>query len=69
MAINKFQRSRLTFQPQSLILESHQHIKTAFSETTWSIELIKKNSSHISFNDIGDVGPTRFAQMMNQGKP
>ena len=30
MAINKFQRSRLTFnfQPRSLILESHQHIKT-----------------------------------------
>ena len=26
MAINKFQRSRLTFQPRSLILESHQHI-------------------------------------------
>ena len=28
MAINKFQRSRLTFQPRSLILESHQYIKT-----------------------------------------
>ena len=29
----------LTFQPKSLILESHQHIKTVFSETTWPIEL------------------------------
>ena len=28
MSINKFQRSKLTFQPRSLILESHQHIKT-----------------------------------------
>ena len=30
MAMNKFQRSWLTFtfQPRSLILESHQHIKT-----------------------------------------
>ena len=28
MAINKFQRSRLTFQPMSLILESHPHILT-----------------------------------------
>ena len=28
MAINKFQRSRLTFQPRSLILEFHQYIKT-----------------------------------------
>ena len=28
MAINKFLRSRLTFQPRSLILESHQYIKT-----------------------------------------
>ena len=28
MTINKFQRSKLTFQPRSLILESHQCIKT-----------------------------------------
>ena len=30
MAINKIQRSRLTFQPRPLILESHQYIKTWF---------------------------------------
>ena len=34
MAINKFQRSRLTFQPKSLILESHQYIKAKFSQKT-----------------------------------
>ena len=41
MAINKFQRSRLTltFQPRSLILESQQHIKTVSSETTRPTEL------------------------------
>ena len=41
MAINKFQRSRLTFnfQPRSLILESHQHIlNIVSSETTRPIE-------------------------------
>ena len=41
MAINKFQRSRLTFDlsAKSLILESHQYIKTVFSKTIGSIEL------------------------------
>ena len=39
MAINKFQRSRLTFQLMSLILESHQYIKTVFSQTIGPIEL------------------------------
>ena len=39
MAINKFHRSRLTFQPRSLILQFHQYIKTVFSENTWPIEL------------------------------
>ena len=28
MTIDKFQMSRLTFEPRSLILESHQYIKT-----------------------------------------
>ena len=36
MAINKFQRSRLTFQLRSLILESNQ---TVFSQTIGQIEL------------------------------
>ena len=27
IAIHKFQRSRLTFQPRSLVLESHQYLK------------------------------------------
>ena len=43
MAINKFQRSRLTFDlsAKSLILESHQFIKTyiVFSQTIGPIEL------------------------------
>ena len=41
MAINKFQRSRLTFDPSAdlLILESHQYIKTVFSQTIGPIEL------------------------------
>ena len=41
MAINKFQRSRLTFDlsAKSLILESHQYIKTVFSQTIGLIEL------------------------------
>ena len=41
MAINKFQRSRLTFDlsAKSLILESHQYIKTVFSQTIGPIEL------------------------------
>ena len=41
MAINKFQRSRLTFQAMPVILESHQYIKTllVFSETTGPMEL------------------------------
>ena len=41
MAINKFQRSRLTFDlsAKSLILESHQYIKTVFSQTIGPFEL------------------------------
>ena len=39
MYINKFQRSLLTFYPRLLILESHQYIKTVFSESSWPIEL------------------------------
>ena len=41
MVINKFQRSRLTFDllAKSLILESHQYIKTVFSQTIGQIEL------------------------------
>ena len=39
MAINKFQQSRLTLQPRSLILESDQYIKTVFSQTIGPIEL------------------------------
>ena len=41
MAINKFQRSRLTFDlsAKSLVLESHQYIKTVFSQATGPIEL------------------------------
>ena len=41
MAINKFQRSRLTFDlsAKSLILESHQYIKTVFSQNFDPIEL------------------------------
>ena len=40
MAIKMFQRSRLTFDLRSLILESLQHIETVFfSETAWPIEL------------------------------
>ena len=42
MSINKFQRSRLTFdlnQPRSLILESLQYIQTVFSESSGPIEL------------------------------
>ena len=35
-AINKFQRSRMTF---DLILETHQYIKAVFSETTWPVDL------------------------------
>ena len=111
VSINKFQRSRLTFQPCSLILESHQHIKTVFSETNWPIEtkfhmttpydrlaktytncyghmtkmatmpiLVKTLVISSSLEPKGhwlwdlvcsieDVGPTRFAQMMNLGWP
>ena len=32
MTINKFQRWRLTFQPMSLKLESHQYLKTMFTQ-------------------------------------
>ena len=39
MAINKFQRSRLTFQLRPLILESNQYIKTVFSQTIGPMEL------------------------------
>ena len=41
LAINKFQRSRLTFDRSAklLILESHQYIKTVFSQTIGPIEL------------------------------
>ena len=39
MAINKFQRSRLTFQLRSHIEESHQYIKTVFSQTIGPIKL------------------------------
>ena len=41
MAINKFQRSRLIFDlsVKPLLLESHQYVKTVFSETIGSIEL------------------------------
>ena len=39
MAINKFQKSRLTFQLRSLIFESHQYIKTVFSQTIGPIKL------------------------------
>ena len=37
MSINKFQRSRLTFDLSAK--ESHQYIQTVFSETTRPIEL------------------------------
>ena len=41
IAINKFQRSRLTFDlsAKSLILESHQYINTVFSQTIGPIKL------------------------------
>ena len=39
MAINKFKRSRLTFELRSLILESHQYIKTVFSQTIGPFDL------------------------------
>ena len=40
MAINKFQRSRLTFELRSFIFESHQYFKTMFfSQTIGPIEL------------------------------
>ena len=29
----------MTFHPRLLVLESHQHIKAVFSETTWPIEI------------------------------
>ena len=103
MAIYKSQRSRLTFQLRSLILESHQYVKTVFSQTIGSIELefhVKtpndklakmhakyfghmtkmaatpiygKNPLKIFSRtrwpwdlvcSIGDVGPTKFVQMM-----
>ena len=39
MTINKFQSSRLTFQPRSLILESQKYIRTdVFSQTIDPIE-------------------------------
>ena len=38
MAINKFKRSRLTFQPRSLILESI-YLNIVFSQTIGPIEL------------------------------
>ena len=41
MAINKLQRSRLTvdLSAKALILESHQYIKTKFSQTIGPFEL------------------------------
>ena len=46
MAINKFQRSRLTFDllAKLLILESHQYIKTVFSKTIGQIQISCEDS-------------------------
>ena len=108
VSINKIQRSRLTFQPRLLILESHQHIKTLFSEKPlgqlkpnfitpydWLAKTYTNSYGHMTNMAtmpiygqnflylfslkpkglwlwdlvciIGDVGPTKFTQMMNLG--
>ena len=74
MAINKFQRSRLTFDLSAklIILESHQYIKTVFSETIGPIELkfhMKtpyKKLPKIYTNCFGHL--TKMADMLIYGK-
>ena len=112
MAINKYQRSRLTFNFSAKVAHigvPSTHYNTFFSETTWPIELkfhmktpydrlaklytnctglMTKMVTTLIFGQIlyrssslepkgqwpwdlvcsiGDLGPTRFAQMVNLG--
>ena len=62
MAINKFQRSRLTFDLSAklLILESHQYIKT-FSETIWPTEL--EFHMKTSYNKLAKIYTNCFGHM------
>ena len=56
MAMNKFQRSRFTFDLSAKVAhigDSHQHIKTVFSETTWPIELIFHMKT--SYNSLAKI--------------
>ena len=61
MAINKFQRSRLTFQPRSLILESRQHIKLFFSEIVRPIKL--KYHMQTPYDYFAEIGTKRFCHI------
>ena len=62
MALNKFKRSRLTFQLRSLILESHQYIKTVFSQTIVPIEL----KSHVKtpYDKLAKIYAKYFGHMI-----
>ena len=71
MAINKFQRSKLTFDlsAKPLILEFHQYIKTVFSETIRPIELkfhMKTPYNMIYANCFGHM--TKMADVPIYGK-
>ena len=63
MALNKLQRSRLTFDlsAKGLILESHQYIKTVFSETIGPIEL--KFHMKTSYNKLAKIYANWFGHM------
>ena len=61
MAINKFRRSRLTFQFRPLILESHQYIKTVFSQTIGQIEL--KFHVKTSYEKLAKIYAKYFGHM------
>ena len=67
MAINKFQRSRLTlpFQPRSLILWSYQYIKTDFSQTIGPIEL--KFYVKTPYDKLAKIYAKYFGHMTKMG--
>ena len=68
MAINKFQRSRLTFalSAKSLILWSHQYIKTVFSQTFGRIELkFHVKTPYVMF---AKIFTNYFGHMPKQGR-
>ena len=69
VSINKFQRSRLIFQPRSLVLKSHQHIKTVFSDNSWPIETKFHMTTPYDWLDTNCYGyMTNMATMPIYGK-